>query len=41
MQALAQCDMMLSNLGVVGVNAGDTAGSAQVVHTSLVNFPYI
>ncbi|XP_059438261.1 arogenate dehydratase/prephenate dehydratase 1, chloroplastic isoform X2 [Corylus avellana] len=29
--ALAQCDMMLSNLGVVRINAEDTAGAAQMV----------
>ncbi|XP_062162547.1 arogenate dehydratase/prephenate dehydratase 1, chloroplastic isoform X2 [Alnus glutinosa] len=29
--ALDQCDMMLSNLGVVRINADDTAGAAQMV----------
>lgn len=28
--------MMLSNLGVVRINAEDTAGAAQVIHASLV-----
>ncbi|KAM4101804.1 hypothetical protein ACB094_05G173100 [Castanea mollissima] len=30
-QALAQCDVMLSNLGVVRINTDDTAGAAQMV----------
>lgn len=30
-QALAQCDVTLSNLGVVRINADDTAGAAQMV----------
>ncbi|CAL5410692.1 unnamed protein product [Camellia sinensis] len=32
-QALAQCEMTLHNLGVVKVNADDTAGAAQIVAT--------
>ncbi|XP_030932636.1 arogenate dehydratase/prephenate dehydratase 1, chloroplastic-like isoform X1 [Quercus lobata] len=31
LQALAQCDIMLSNLGVVRINTDDTAGAAQMV----------
>nr|XP_023927623.1 arogenate dehydratase/prephenate dehydratase 1, chloroplastic [Quercus suber]POE91703.1 arogenate dehydratase/prephenate dehydratase 1, chloroplastic [Quercus suber] len=30
-QALAQCDIMLNNLGVVRINTDDTAGAAQMV----------
>jgi len=41
LQALDQCDMMLSNLGVVRINADDTAGAAQVIHASLVFSTYI
>jgi len=33
--------MMLSNLGVVRINADDTAGAAQVIHASLVFSTYI
>lgn len=32
--ALAQCDILLSELGVVRINADDTAGAAQIVATT-------
>lgn len=32
LQALAQCETMLSNLGVIRISADDTAGAAQVMY---------